>query len=85
MIHDRCRATVEVLNERVRGVDAKVMVDRGEEITGRTNTFDGIFAAFVGGTDDAAGFNSTRWEQIDREVAAAVAVAIDSARALIRC
>ena len=29
----------------------------------------------------AAGFNSTRWEQIDREVAAAVAVAIDSARA----
>ena len=59
MIHDRCRSTVEVLDERMRGVDAEVMVDRGEEVTGGTNSFDGIFAAFVGGTDDATGFNST--------------------------
>lgn len=59
MINDRSWATIKVLDHRAGGIDSKVMIDRGQEVTGRTSTFDGVLATFVSGTDEPTGFNST--------------------------
>ena len=55
VIHDRCRTAVEVLDQGLGVVDAQVMVDGRQEVAGPADPFDGVFAAFVGGADEASG------------------------------
>ena len=59
VIHNRCRSTVEVFDQRICGINTKMMVNRGKEVASRTNTFDGILASFVSGADHPTSFNAT--------------------------
>ena len=52
-------ATVEVVNKRLTGINAHVVVDGGQEVAGAADPFNGVFTAFVGGTNETAGLNST--------------------------
>ena len=51
--------SVEVFDHGFGGIDSQVMVNGGEEVAWPADSFDGIFATFVGGTDDPTRFNST--------------------------
>jgi hypothetical protein len=58
LINNRSRTTVEIFDRDVRGIDAQVVVDRRQEISGAADSFDGILAAFVGRSDKASGFDA---------------------------
>ena len=59
MVNDRRWAAVEVLDQRVGGIDSQVMINRCQEISGTADAFDDIFATLVGGSDDLTGADTT--------------------------
>ena len=58
VLNDTRGAAVEVFDKDVGRIDAQVMVDRCQKITGAADAFDGVFAAFIGGSDKASGFDA---------------------------
>jgi hypothetical protein len=81
--HDvlRDRAAVEVVDRAsLGGVDAEMVVDRGEEIVaGVAGALDHVFAAFVAGTDDAAGLDAATGPEIGEGTRPVIAAGLQRA------
>lgn len=46
------------------GFDSQVAINGGEEVAGFAEAVDDVFAAFVGGADDAAGFDAAAGPEV---------------------
>jgi len=64
VVDDGRGAAIEVLDQRVRGIDAQVMVDRGQEIARAAATVDGVFASFVRRADESTGLDAATGPQV---------------------
>ena len=59
MIDDRRRPSVEVSNEGIRGINAKVMINRCEKVSWAAYAFNGIFTTFIRRANHATSLNTT--------------------------
>ncbi len=79
VVDDRRGAAVEIVDQRVGRIDAKMVIDRREEIARPAAPFDGVFAALVGCADEASCFNATAGPTDSRTPAAMVAAGLNGA------
>ena len=58
VLDDPCWAAVEIFDKDVGRIDAQVVVDGCQKIARAADSFDGIFAAFVRGTNEPSCFDA---------------------------
>lgn len=58
LINDWRWSAVKVFDGDIRSIDAEVVIDRRQKISGTANPLDRVLAAFVGRSDEASGFDT---------------------------
>lgn len=84
VVHYVNRTSIEIVEGCFGKVDAKVLIDGGEEIMRTARALDHVFAAFVCGTDDIASLDAATNPQIGKSERPMITTRLLSARRTTR-
>src|SRR5262245_38910258 len=79
LIDDGGRPAVEILDCDVSVINAEVVIDSGQEITGATDLIDGILPSFVGSSDKAAGLDAAAGPDVGKRARPMVSAGLQTA------